>query len=236
MTPMTPRRSRRRRHSAVARIGSNHGMKLSITLLLSLVLATPALADDYTVEPLNEAPPAEIASPVRAELAPAGLRVKTGAKTLCDIWFRKAIPSAAGSGIGRSYPNMPDMALIGAIRVVSQMHDNRHNNFTPGVYTIRHGIQPQDGNHAGSTPFIDFALLLSAKTDVTVDGGFDTSMTMIRRSQAEGGTGHPVVFALLPPTGALQPSLKKNEDDRWVLDVKAGDLSLAMVLIGVYEH
>jgi hypothetical protein len=209
------------------------GLKISIILL---VFVTPAFADDYTLEPLNEAAPAEVAAAIRAELSETGFRVKSGSNTLCDIWFRKAIPSAAGTGIGRSYPNMPDTALIGAIRVVSQMHDNRHNNFPPAVYTIRHGIQPQDGNHAGSTPFIDFALLLSAKNDVTVAGGFDTSMTMIRRSLTEGGTGHPVVFAMLPHSGAAQPSLKKNAEGRWVLETKIGDLALAMVLIGVYEH
>ncbi len=188
------------------------------------------------METISESAPRDIAEPLRVELSNNAIRVKIGEATLCDIWFRKTIPSEPGSGIGRSYPNMPDTTLLGAIRVTSPMHDNRNNNFPVGVYTIRHGIQPQDGNHAGSTPFIDFALLLRAQTDSIVDGGFPNSMAMIRRSMSDGGTGHPLVFALLPASNPGRTGIAKNEEDRWVLETKVGDLPLAIVLIGVYEH
>jgi hypothetical protein len=212
-------------------------MKLLFAIFVSIVSVCPLLAlDDYSVELLNEPLPAEIAEPIRAELNSTGLRVKSGEETLCDIWFRKSIPQEAPSGIGRSYPGLPDMTLIGAARVVGQMTDNRHNTFPKGVYTIRHGIQPQDGNHAGSTEFIDFALFLNATTDKTVDGGFANSMAMIRRSLADGGAGHPVVFNLLPPKSSTLPSINRNERDHWVLEAKAGDTVLAMILVGFYEH
>lgn len=213
-------------------------MKFTCALVLFLSLVVPAMAGDYTVETLNQAAPADIADPIRAELSSTGVRVKTGADTLCEIWFRKSIPTApGGDGIGRSYPNMPDTTLIGAMRVVSKMSDNRDHVFPMGTYVMRHGVQPQDGNHAGSTDYIDFALLLNAKNDRTVDGGYPTSMDMIRRSLADGGVGHPVVFALVPPSGSpAKPSIKKNQNNHWVLETKVGDMPLAMVVVGVYEH
>jgi len=44
------------------------------------------------------------------------------------------------------------------------------------------------------------------------------------------------VFALLPPKAASQPNLMKNDKDRWVLEAKTGNLVLAIVIAGFYEH
>jgi len=211
-------------------------MKVLLAIALSLITLASAFAQTYAVETLSEVPPSDVAEPIRAELNSTGLRVKSPAGTLCDIWFRKAIPSEPGEGIGRSYPHMPEKTLIGAIRVLGKMSDNRANTFPPGVYVMRHGIQPQDGNHAGSADYIDFALLLKAKNDRTVEGGYPTGMDMIQQSLADGGAGHPIVFALLPPKSTSQPSIAKNQRDHWVLEAKVGDTILAIVIAGVYEH
>lgn len=213
-------------------------MKFISAFVLSLALVVPTFAGDYTIEPLNQPAPADVADPIRAELSNTGLRVKNGAEPLCEIWFRKSIPTApGGGGIGRSYPDMPDMTLLGAIRVVSKMTDNRDHSFPTGVYVMRHGIQPQDGNHSGSTDYIDFSLLLNAKGDRTVEGGYGSPMDMIRRSLSDGGAGHPLVFALLPPSGSSsQPTLKRNANNHWVLETKVGEMPIAMVVVGVYEH
>ena len=116
------------------------------------------------------------------------------------------------------------------------MRDNRDNEFKKGLYTIRHGIQPQDGNHVGASDYIDFALLLSSDADTTVKGTFADSMSMMYRSLDDGGTGHPVVFALVPPEASDQPSLRQNQFDRWVLEVKVGDRPIAIEIVGYYEH
>ncbi len=155
--------------------------------------------DEYTVEAFTGPVPTEVAEPVRAELGTSAVRVKKGAETVCEIWLRTAIPAeAAGDGLGRSYPQMPDMTLIGAIRVVAAMKDNRDQKFPTGVYVMRHGIQPQNGDHTGSSDFIDFALLLNAKGDRTVKASYPTPMDMMKQSIADKEGEHPIVFALLP--------------------------------------
>ena len=128
------------------------------------------------------------------------------------------------------------MVVLGAIRVVAPMKDNRDQKFPTGVFVMRHGIQPQNGDHTGSTDFIDFALLLNAKGDQTLKGTYATPMDMMKQSIADKGGDHPIVFALLPPKSSTQPSLTKNAKEHWVLEAKAGNLVLAMVIVGTYEH
>ena len=128
------------------------------------------------------------------------------------------------------------MALLGAIRVVAPMKDNRDQGFPTGLYVMRHGIQPQNGDHTGSTDFIDFALLLNAQGDKTVNGHYPTPLDMMKQSIADKKGEHPIVFALLPPKAEKQPSLTKDAKDHWVLEVKTGNMVLAIMIVGSYEH
>ena len=59
---------------------------------------------------------------------------------------------------------------------------------------------------------------------------------MVVQSISDGGVGHPLVFALLPPSDDAQPSLKLNRDGRWVLEATLGETVLAVVIVGVYEY
>lgn len=213
-------------------------MKKFLSLLIVLLVPTTPLfsGDEYRVEAFIQQPPAEVADSIRGELQASGVRVLKGNDPLCEIWFRKSIPTEPPKGIARSYPQIPDAALLGAVRVIGSMRDNRNNSFPNAVYTIRHGLQPQDGNHVGSSEFVDFALLLNAKNDRTLDGSFASPREMITRSMSDGGAGHPVVFAMLPSASKSQPSIAVNEHERWVLEAKSGDLVLALVIVGVYEH
>ena len=193
--------------------------------------------DEYTIEAFTAPPPAEVAEPIRAELAQAAIRLKKGADTICEIWLRNAIPTeTGGETLGRSFPQIADMVLLGAMRVVAPMTDNRAQKFPTGVYVMRHGIQPQNGDHTGSTDFIDFAVLLNAKGDRTVKAPYSNPQEMHKQSIADKEGEHPIVFALLPPKSSTQPSLTKNAKEHWVLDAKAGNLVLSMVIVGTYEH
>ena len=211
---------------------------VALALVASFVVAGQAQSkDEYTVEAFSGPPPAEVAEPIRAELGPAAVRLKKGAETICEIWLRTTIPTeTGGETLGRSYPQLPDMVVLGAIRVIAPMKDNRDQKFPTGVYVMRHGIQPQNGDHTGSSDFIDFALLLNAKGDQTLKGTWATPMDMMKQSIADKEGDHPIVFALLPPKSSTQPSLTKNAKEHWVLEAKAGNLVLSMVIVGTYEH
>mgnify|MGYP001355916294 CR=1 FL=1 len=212
--------------------------KFLLGFLLVVATTSGASAADYTVEEVSVAPPVELSAAIRNELRESGLRVLENGEVLCEVWFRKSLPGngSGGDGLSRSYPDVPDMALLGAISILGDMRDNRDNEFKKGLYTIRHSLQPQDGNHVGASEYIDFAILLSAERDTTVEGGFSDSMTMIYRSLDDGGTGHPIIFAMIPPEGEGQPSMTENSFDRWVLEAKIGNQVIAIEIVGYYEH
>ena len=211
--------------------------KLLLGFLFVFAASGNALASEYTVEKISNAPPSGLSEVIRAALQEGGLRVLLDGEPYCEIWFRKSLPAGSGrGGLSRSYPEIPETALLGAIRVIGDMRDNRDNRFRKGLYTIRHGLQPQDGNHVGASDYIDFALLLSAEKDATVEGDFSDSKGMINQSLEDGDAGHPVVFGLTPPRSSEQPSIEENAFDRWVLEAKIGDQVIAIEIIGYYEH
>ena len=95
--------------------------------------------------------PRQLPAPIRSELQSSGLRVLKDNEALCEIWFRKDLPLTEPSGMDRSYPPVAETTLLGAIRVIGGLTDNRANSFGTGLYTMRLGLQPQDGNHVGAS-------------------------------------------------------------------------------------
>jgi hypothetical protein len=55
------------------------------------------------------------------------------------------------------------------VRVTSEQLDFRSEEIPKGVYVVRLGIQPEDGNHLGVAPTRTFALLIPAKQDTKLD-------------------------------------------------------------------
>ena len=65
----------------------------SLFLGALLVCATSsASAQTYKAEGLNEAPPKELAAPIRAALSQTGIRVAGPSGPVCDLWLGKAVP------------------------------------------------------------------------------------------------------------------------------------------------
>ena len=115
-------------------------------------------------------PPAEIAEPIRAVLDEKVLRIETEDKATYEFWFRKELPLAekpAGGTLGLT--TMKEGAILGVARVAGEHYDFRNEEIKPGVYTVRLGIQPEDGNHLGVAPTRTFALLIAAKQDKKLD-------------------------------------------------------------------
>jgi hypothetical protein len=55
--------------------------------------------------------------------------------------------------------------VLGAVRVAGEHYDFRNEEIPPGLYVMRLGIQPEDGNHLGVAPTRTFAVLIPAKLD-----------------------------------------------------------------------
>ena len=223
-------------------------LALTLVALTALSPAAVAVADDFKIEPSKEAPPAALAAPVRESLVAEGFRVLDGSgKVYAEIWLRKGVPAAekpAGPKGPVLYPFLAEGELLGAVRYPGQGSDNRDQVIPKGVYTLRYGLQPLNGDHLGVSVFRDYALLLPAVKDTSTAKLAKKSQE--ERSSESAGTSHPAILMLVAPAAdAKAPAMvHEMEKDSWGavvpldLDVKGApgktSLSVQFVLIGVF--
>jgi hypothetical protein len=208
-----------------------------------LVLATRVVAADKPAVKVEDAPPPkELAEPVRVVLAAKALTVLDDkGKPLCTVWPRKALEAKAGADpkAGLKYANIDETTVIGAVRFSDTWGDYRKQKIKPGVYTLRLGIQPMDGDHMGTAPFNDFLLLAPAALDTKPD--LLDAEGLHQLSAKASGRKHPGVMLLFPnrkPGDA--PAVEPKPQDNWVLSFKipttAGgekaELGFSLVVVG----
>ena len=171
---------------------------LTIVLVLSHTAAAQGLAAAKLAEPV----PNEVATPLKALLATSGTRVTVGDKTV-DFWLVQALPLQAGASGAANWTQVPEGSLVGAVRLSAPFQDIRGRTIKAGVYTLRYGIQPANGDHLGASPFRDFLLLGPAALDTQeAPLGHDGVVDL---SKASTGISHPGILSLDPPTAAGEP-------------------------------
>src|SRR5690606_8836893 len=106
---------------------------------------------------------------IAVTLEAKGYRIsEEGGGPLAEIWLRKAIPASekpAGAKGAIQFPFLAQGELLGAARLLDEAGDYRDQVIEKGVYTIRYGLLPVNGDHLGVSPFRDYALLLPADKD-----------------------------------------------------------------------
>ncbi|MDP6443762.1 MAG: hypothetical protein QGG36_14940 [Pirellulaceae bacterium] len=219
--------------------------KLAITTCLTLIctfaVCTAAFAIDYKAEKLSEAPPKEVPAEIGKLLQPTGIKVIRGSsRTLCDIWLCKEwqVKSLKPQG-DVMYPFEPGQ-LIGVVRYGRRGSDFRDLDISSGLYTLRYGQQPVDGNHVGTSPTRDFLLLLSTEMDkrsATLD-----YEALTERSAEVTESTHPALLSLQNVKLAPKPPVIRNNDehDWWILRLgstakagkETGPVELDLVIVG----
>ena len=209
-----------------------------------LMLGHAALAaDELTVEKLADGPPAdELSAEVVARLSRSGFKVLDArGRTVCEIWLagQLAVNPDFEPTLTIIYP-LESGSLAGALHFPRKGSDFRGQEIPSGVYTLRYGNQPEDGNHIGTFETRDFLLMLPAAADrdpKTLEGDdfFGTS------AEAAEST-HPAIIPLLKPGGGDAPAVHHIEDmEWWVLrlsgsDGKGGKQALELVVAGTAEE
>lgn len=203
-----------------------------------------ALAAEFEAAVIEEGPPKDKLSPEIAEtLRDQGIAVKRGSRTIAEIWLRKEWPIQAGfqPTFQLLYP-FKEGELIGVIRYPRDANDLRDQEIASGVYTLRYGLQPVDGNHVGTSPTRDFLLLLPAEQDKSVEP--ITPETLVEKSTEVSFTSHPAILGLQPTQEAEGdlPTMRYHEaNDWWILqfagqgeaDGKTEDVRVDLVIVGV---
>jgi hypothetical protein len=208
------------------------------------VLAPPALAaQELTVSKETVQIPAELAEPIRALLQPETAVVMRDGNRL-EIWWVKALPLDSAPQGAPSWSNVPDGALVAAMRVAQPVSDVRGYTIKPGVYTLRFALQPQDGDHLGVSPYRQFLLVAPAADDHAPDPvGFKGAVALAKKTL---GKSHPATLSLDPPV-ATQPAGTIVTNDAGHKGIvftvplslqgnPAGSISFGLTFVGGYEH
>lgn len=159
-----------------------------------------------------------------------------------DIWWAQAIELSAD---GPGWSNVESGTLVGAMRVAGPYKEIRGKVVAPGVYTLRCGLQPQNGDHLGISTFREFLVISPASIDTDPKVlGFDGVVAL---SKQVIGTSHPAGMSIDPPEdapGALLSAYKNEHGhDGIVFEVPrraagkpAGTVKFGLIVSGTIVH
>lgn len=194
---------------------------LLASLLISVLAMTGFAQDSYKVQAVQQPPPSSLGPEIQQGLdGKQAFVIQDGqGSELARIWLRKATPGSekpAGPKGVIQFPFLADGELLGVLEFAKEGHDYRDQAVTKGVYTMRYGLQPVNGDHLGVSEYRDYVLLLPASKDKAVAA--PTRKQLEQRSADAAGTSHPASFLLLmAPAGSKpEPAIVRDaEKDTW---------------------
>jgi hypothetical protein len=210
------------------------------TLLLTLsLLSRSAVAEDYSVAPV-EALPDGAKADISKALATPGFQVTGPDGPLCSLWLAKtpAVQEGFSPTLSVKQP-FAQGAFMGLLKVEegTEFTDFREHALRPGLYTLRYARQPQDGNHIGTSDLADFLLVVPAKADESPKTADDLDQFVGLAADTAGST-HPAILALRPAEEAKPGEAKlvhDSGDDLWMLETAVGadkPQPLRLVVVG----
>ena len=195
---------------------------LTLTSLRALILvavsctALPlANASEFTVQSIEKDIPAKLGDSIKAELQSQAVQISKAEKPIYQLWLRKEIPlETAPESPEKALKSVGQTTLMGAIAITADERDYRDDELYQGVYTIRFGLRPQDGNHLGTSEHLYFAVLVEAKNDPEL-GKITKSRQLVKASSKTSATDHPMILSLFPvsSTDAETPSVHEPAPD-----------------------
>ncbi len=201
-------------HSTARRV-VGLGMLLAAGLFLLAPDSTPGQGGKFAIKVVKSTPPKDLKEAITKLLAPEGIQFADNSGNLiAEVWLSREVPSEATEEQiknGLTFRELKETAVLGAIRFAQPWIDYRKQKIKPGVYTLRLGFQPEDGDHAGSSMFKEFVVLVSAKLDTSPDLMEPKGLHEISSKSIE--TGHPGVLMLFPsPKLPAQPRLEEKKE------------------------
>lgn len=222
----------------------------SLFLLIVASVAFHGLGDDpawgqasaYRIETV-EALPQGLAESIASALQPHGVRLVRQSDVIGELWLRSVLPLKGNS---TGYDGLTEGTLVGLLHFPKGGADFRGQPIHPGAYTLRSVRLPQDGNHMGAAPELNFLLLSPVAADQELNATFSFDQ-MAELSRQATGTNHPAPLMLLPPAmDGDFPGIQTDDDMGYVAlrtktraqdrgAASAQDFPLALVLVGKAE-
>lgn len=215
-----------------------------IALLAGLCAPLVATAENgYTLSVEDQAPPEELEAEIRERIAPKVYKIGDADGVFFDVWL---VPELKASAVGASnketLDKVEEISLIGAIVVHREKrYDFRDDPIDPGTYILRMALQPQDGDHMGTSPYDTFAILMPLDAEAELKEYRDHE-TMVDLASEGTIAEHPPILALQPMANAEGefPRMGMNEEDEWYFvclkfPVKVGDETVELPVQFVFE-
>ena len=214
---------------------------LLLGTLLTLFQVYPSTAAEFAVKVADKEPPKELDASIRAKLQTKAVQLLDGEKPVYEFWFSAELPlQSKPASVGKALDALKQATLLGAVAVSRDQRDYRDDELHAGIYTMRFALQPQDGNHLGTSEFNYFAALTPAKIDNKLDGISDYK-ALVKASSKETSSDHPVILSLRPASSEPSdiPQLNTPAPDhksvRVKVPAKAGDEKAGITFEVVYE-
>jgi hypothetical protein len=210
-------------------------------LLLTVAAGVPQTP---TVTRAAVALPDALSPAVAGALAPEVTTVTVGSARL-EFWLVEALELSGSPASGApAWSNVPEGALVGALRVGGGWKDIRGFPLREGVYTLRFARQPQNGDHMGISPHREFLLPAPAAEDVsTGPAGHEGAVALAKKASRRA---HPASLSLDPPVAAGTPGTTTTSElghQVVILQVPTthegsptGGLTFGIVVQGTIEH
>jgi len=198
--------------------------------LALLAFSTALFAQTYKLEPIAAAAP-DLPAAFAPLIDTQGFRVVGPKGAWCEVWFRKTIPTGAKPSDDAIVFPIAQGTLIGVIRFPGNGEDRRGQTIKPGVYTLRYSDYPVDGAHQGVAPQRDFALMTPIASDPDPNSTPEFA-SLVKMSTKASNSPHPAVLSMEQPQGASFPSVVKEGDSDYVLNVKVGNLAIGLIVAG----
>jgi hypothetical protein len=221
------------------------GIVLGMAFLVGALSAVRGA--DLKLDVADKQPPAEVGDAIKKVLESRALQIVDDDKPVYQFWFRKDTPVKSKPDAGpKALDAMADVTLFGVATVGSGQRDYKDSEIPPGTYTMRYSLQPQDGDHLGTSDYLYFAVLVPAKNDTELEG-IKTYKAMVRASSKGSPAGHPLVLSLRPASGSGDsPTLTTPAPEHKAVTVKitaqpkgadaAVTLPFDLVYEGRYKH
>jgi hypothetical protein len=164
-------------------------------------------------------PPEEVAEPIRKVLNIEAVSLADGDSPFFQFWFRKELPLAEQPAGGTlALGTLQEGTVLGVLKVGSERYDFRDEEIPTGIYILRCGIQPEDGNHLGVAPTRTFALLIPVKDDTQLDPVAHEEL--MKAAAVINAASHPSSLNLQPveqADGAFPRLEERNDGQHKVL-------------------
>jgi hypothetical protein len=208
---------------------------------LTFLQMQASTAADLTLKVADKEPPKELDASIRAKLQTKAIQLLEGEKPVYEFWFSAEFPlQSKPASAAKALDALKQATLLGAVAVARDQRDYRDDELHAGVYTMRFALQPQDGNHLGTSEFNYFAVLTPAKIDNKLDGIADYK-TLVKSSSKETSTDHPVILSLRPASSdagdvpQINTPAPDHKSVRLKVPAKAGDEKVSITFEVVYE-